>query len=74
MADLPARLRNARMMMNYGNGDVRDEPDPLHEEAADAIDELLDALAFVRTCAHGVLLSRVDAVLTKYREQSNDQL
>jgi hypothetical protein len=28
------------MMVNYGHGDARDEPDPLHEEAADEIERL----------------------------------
>lgn len=40
LTPLVERLRNARMMVNHGNGDVRDEPDPLHEEAADYIEEL----------------------------------
>lgn len=37
-------LRNARMMVNYGHGDVRDEPDPLHEAAANEIERLRTAL------------------------------
>jgi hypothetical protein len=44
---IPAELRNARMMVNRGHGDVSDEPDPLHEAAADEIERLdreLDAL------------------------------
>ncbi len=40
MGDIVERLRNARMMVNYGHGDVRDEPDPLHEEAAKEIERL----------------------------------
>jgi hypothetical protein len=39
-----AELRNARMMVNYGHGSVGDEPDPLHEKAADVIEELVGAL------------------------------
>jgi hypothetical protein len=42
------RLRNARMMVNYGHGDVRDEPDPLHEEAAAEIERLRDELKVER--------------------------
>jgi hypothetical protein len=34
---IPAELRNARMLVNRGHGDVSDEPDPLHE-AADQYD------------------------------------
>jgi UDP-N-acetylglucosamine:LPS N-acetylglucosamine transferase len=44
---IPAELRNARMLVNRGHGDVSDEPDPLHEAAADEIERLdreLDAL------------------------------
>jgi hypothetical protein len=37
---IPAELRNARMMVNRGHGDVSDEPDPLHEAAADEIERL----------------------------------
>jgi hypothetical protein len=37
---IAAELRNARMLVNYGHGDVRDEPDPLHEAAADEIERL----------------------------------
>jgi hypothetical protein len=40
MNTLAAELRNARMMVNYGHGDARDEPDPLHEEAAKWIEQL----------------------------------
>lgn len=29
------------MMVNYGHGNVGDEPDPLHEEATEVIDRLL---------------------------------
>ena len=39
-SELSQQLRSARMMVDYGNGDVRDEPDPLHEAAADEIDRL----------------------------------
>lgn len=39
-SDLPKQLRSARMMIDHGNGDVRDEPDPLHEAAAAEIDRL----------------------------------
>jgi hypothetical protein len=35
-----AELRNARMLVNRGHGDVSDEPDPLHEAAADEIERL----------------------------------
>jgi UDP-N-acetylglucosamine:LPS N-acetylglucosamine transferase len=37
---IPAELRNARMLVNRGHGDVSDEPDPLHEAAADEIERL----------------------------------
>lgn len=37
---MPQQLRSARAMVNYGNGDVRDEPDPLHEAAAAEIEQL----------------------------------
>lgn len=37
-ADLSKRLRNHRVMMNYGNGDVRDEPDEDCEQAASLIE------------------------------------
>lgn len=45
---LAAELRNARMMVYRGHGDVRDEPDPLHEESADTIERLERELAVER--------------------------
>jgi hypothetical protein len=45
---IAAELRNARMLVNYGHGDVRDEPDPLHEEAANTIERLERELAVER--------------------------
>lgn len=45
---IAAELRNARMLVNHGNGDVRDEPDPLHEEAAAHIERLERELAVER--------------------------
>jgi hypothetical protein len=38
--ELVRHLRNARVFVNYGNGDVRDEPDELHEAAADALERI----------------------------------
>jgi hypothetical protein len=45
---IPAELRNARMMVNRGHGDVSDEPDPLHEAAADEIERLQTLLRRAR--------------------------
>lgn len=45
---IAAELRNARMLVNHGHGDVRDEPDPLHEEAAAEIERLERELAVER--------------------------
>jgi hypothetical protein len=46
--EVVAELRNARRLVNHGHGDVRDEPDPLHEEAADTIERLERDLAVQR--------------------------
>ncbi len=43
--DIVERLESIRMMVNYGNGDVRDEPDPLVEEARAEILRLRAELA-----------------------------
>jgi hypothetical protein len=42
MTDIVERLRNLpyRPMVDYGNGDVRDELDPVIAEAADEIERL----------------------------------
>jgi hypothetical protein len=38
--DIVQQLRNRREMVNWGNGNVTDEPDGLCEEAADEIGRL----------------------------------
>ena len=42
------QLRNRREMVDWGNGNVTDEPDGLCEEAANEIEELWGALAIGR--------------------------
>ena len=58
MSDIVNQLRDLpyRLMVNYGNGDVRDELDPAIEEAAAEIEQLRALLTDVRRYLMGTCL------------------